>query len=387
VSTLVLITGTGRSGTSTMSGTLDHLGLHVPGPYLGANKSNPKGFFESRWSVQFHKRITSGAGINDFDSRPDAFALAQAAVTDELRTELREFLARESREHDQVVVKDPRSVWAQRVWREAAERAGLEITYISMLRHPAEVVGSRTTYYATPADEAARHSYETFNVARWVNSSLVSERETRGQRRAFVSYVDLLHDWRPVLVGLAQDLGLSYDVDVAGGESSSVDEFIDPGLRRHQVTWDDLGVPEDLRSIAEAVWGDLLELQAGHGVDAAASADLDLQAERYRALFTMAADIAHDNVETERRRLRELTQKPRKGKRQDEQPRGTQPAAKAARTSGGERSRQRSPSTPPGAGARAAGRPRVEDLPVGQVGGRDLLRVIVARARRRLSRG
>jgi hypothetical protein len=234
-----------------MSGTLDHLGLHVPGPYLGANKSNPKGFFESRWSVQFHKRITSGAGINDFDSRPDAFALAQAAVTDELRTELREFLARESREHDQVVVKDPRSVWAQRVWREAAERAGLEITYISMLRHPAEVVGSRTTYYATPADEAARHSYETFNVARWVNSSLVSERETRGQRRAFVSYVDLLHDWRPVLVGLAQDLGLSYDVDVAGGESSSVDEFIDPGLRRHQVTWDDLGVPEDLRSIAE----------------------------------------------------------------------------------------------------------------------------------------
>src|SRR4051794_29657438 len=257
-----------------MSGTFDHLGLHVPGPYLGANPSNPKGFFESRWAVQFHRQITSGSGINDFDSRPDAFALAQGAVTDELRAELREFLSREGREHDQVVVKDPRSVWAQQVWREAAGEAGLEIVYISMLRHPAEVVGSRTTYYAKSAGEAERRSYETFNVARWVNSSLVSERETRGLRRAFVSYTDLLDDWRPVLTGLAEDLGLTYDVDVAGGEASSVDEFIDPDLRRHQVTWDDLEVPEPLRSIAQAVWDDLLLLKQGHGVAGDASTDL-----------------------------------------------------------------------------------------------------------------
>jgi hypothetical protein len=133
-----------------MSGTFDQLGLHVPGPYLGANESNPKGFFESKWSVRFHKQITSAAGINDFDSRPDAFALAQTAVTDELRADLRDFLTFESRDHDQVVVKDPRSVWTQEVWRDAAEQVGLEIVFISMLRHPAEVVGSRTTYYAKP---------------------------------------------------------------------------------------------------------------------------------------------------------------------------------------------------------------------------------------------
>ena len=363
MSKLVLITGTGRSGTSTMSGTFDQLGLHVPGPYLGANRSNPKGFFESKWAVQFHKQITSGAGINDFDSRPDAFDLAQGAVSDALRAELRAFLTDESRDHDQVVVKDPRSVWAQRVWREAAADVGLEIVYVSMLRHPAEVVGSRATYYAKGTDESQRRSYETFNVARWVNSSVVSERETRGETRAFVSYLDLLDDWRPVLVRLAEDLGLTYDVDVAGGEASGVDEFIDPGLRRHQVTWDDLDVPEPLQTIAQAVWDDLLVLQSGHGTDAGASADLDDQAERYRALFTMSADISHDAVETERRRVRELAEKPRRAKG-DAQPRPTKASA---------------PKAPP--------RPkRVEDLPVGQVGGRDLLRVIAGRARRRLSR-
>ena len=350
MSTLVLITGTGRSGTSTMSGTFDHLGLHVPGPYLGANESNPKGFFESRWSVRFHKRITSASGIHDFDGRPDAFHLAQGAVTDDLRAELREFLARESKGHDQVVVKDPLSVWAQQVWRKAAADVGLEIVYVSMLRHPAEVVGSRTTYYARPTDEAAQRAYETFNVARWVNSSLISERETRGQRRAFVSYVDLLTDWRPVLVGLADDLGLPYVVDVAGGEASGVDEFIDPGLRRHRVTWDDLMVPEELQTIAQSVWDDLLVLQAGHGADEAASADLDVQTERYGALYRASAAIAHDAIETERRRLRDQIDQPHRAKK----------AAPAARG--------------------------VQDLPVGEVGGRDLLRVVAGRLRRKVTR-
>ncbi|WP_151083626.1 sulfotransferase family protein [Nocardioides cynanchi] len=354
MSTLVLITGTGRSGTSTMSGAFHHLGLHVPGPYLGANESNPKGFFESRWAVRFHKQITEGASIHEFDSRPEAFDLAQAAVTDELRAKLRGFLSRETNGHDQVVVKDPRSVWTQEVWRAAAAELGVDIRYISMLRHPAEVVGSRTTYYAHPTDQARRRSYETFNVARWINGSLVSERETRGQSRAFVSYVDLLTDWRPVLTGLADDLGLHYDVDVAGGAPSAVDDFIDPGLRRHRVTWDDLEVPDALREIAEQVWSGLLRLQAAHGTDDAASAGLDEQAERYRRLFSSSADIAHDAVESERQGLR---------------PRGS--------------ARDGAPSAAPAPKPAPAG---VDGMPVGQVGGRDLVKVVLARAGRKVGR-
>ena len=240
----------------------------------------------------------------------------------------------------------------------------MEIVFISMLRHPAEVVGSRTTYYANPEDAEAQRSYATFNVARWVNSTLVSERETRGRRRAFVSYVDLLTDWRPVLAGLADDLGLTYDVDVAGGEASGVDDFIDPDLRRHAVTWDDLEIPEDLRTLAQAVWDDLLVLQAGHGADADASADLDVQSERYQELFRTAADISHDALETERRRLRELTEKPRR-RDSEARPRVDAPPAKQAA---------------------ATTHTGVEALPVGDVGGRDLMRVVAGRLRRKVSR-
>lgn len=291
MSLLVLITGTGRSGTSTMSGTLHHLGLSVPGPYLGANDSNPKGFFESKWSVRFHKQITAAAQISDFDARPGALAKARAAVTPQLRHQLDGFLAEHATE-DQLVVKDPRTVWAQELWQEAAARAGRQVVFISMLRHPAEVVGSRATYYAKGSGRGGRRRYETFSVARWVNSSLISERGTRNAPRAFVRYTDLLDDWRPVLRRLGTDLGLSYAVDLDG--PTPVDDFIDPGLRRHQVGWDELEVPDRLQQLADRIWADLNLLADRGGVDEEASADLDELSTAYNRLFAESAAIAHD---------------------------------------------------------------------------------------------
>ena len=119
---LVLITGTGRSGTSTMAGTLHHLGLSVPGPLWDADATNPKGYFESSWSVRFHKRILRTAGIRDDDGNPAVIERARAAVTDEIRGELVAWL-RQWDGQEQIVVKDPRSVWTQQLWKDAAAAA------------------------------------------------------------------------------------------------------------------------------------------------------------------------------------------------------------------------------------------------------------------------
>jgi hypothetical protein len=295
---LILITGTGRSGTSTMSGALHHLGLYVPGPFLGSNESNPKGFFESRWSVRFHKRLVERAGVHEFDSRPNAIDRVRAAVTAADLEALGAFVAEQAAVSDQVVVKDPRSVWVQRAWEEAAAAHGLQVRFITMLRHPAEVVGSRTTYYSgheagrSPEADRKRRDYAIFNVARWVNSSLVSERETRGRTRAFVRYVDLLADWRQVLLTLRGDLGLRYDLDGPGAEA--VDEFVDPTLRRHTVTWADIDIPRDLQDVAQSVWEALQSLCDLSGADAGASARLDELAATYERVLADAAALDHD---------------------------------------------------------------------------------------------
>lgn len=309
-SALVLITGTGRSGTSTMSGTLHHLGLRVPGPYLGANESNPKGFFESRWSVRFHSDLTERAGIHIFDNRPDATARVQRVVTGRDRNRLASFFDRKLVGHDQTVVKDPRTVWTQRLWAEVAATRDVELRYVSMLRHPAEVVGSRITYYSgrgivQPADaEQGRRRYAILNLARWINVSLVNERQTRGLDRAFVRYTDLLDDWRAVATSLQADLGLRYGIDVASGEPCAVDDFIDAGLRRHGVAWDELSVPEDLQRLAQQVWDQLQVVADAHGRSGQASAALDLLAEEYADLLVTAealdADLRDDDVRAAR---------------------------------------------------------------------------------------
>jgi len=296
---LVLVTGTGRSGTSTISGSLHHLGLHVPGPYLGANKTNPKGFYESRWAVDFHKELTGRALIDAFDGQPDAMQRARSAAGPDMRSALADWLRVQADGHTQVVVKDPRSVWAQGLWRDAAHEAELDIAYVSMLRHPAEVIGSRATYYASKADEAQRRRYEVCSVGRWVNGSLISERETRGQRRTFVPYTDLLDDWRTVLRRVRDDLGLELNTDLSQNSHHPVDDFIDPNLRRIRVTWEELIVPPDLRGIAQSVWDELSGLYGLGADDEGTSSRLDELSGRYETLYADAAAIALDAAATQ----------------------------------------------------------------------------------------
>ena len=292
---LVLITGTGRSGTSTMSGALHHLGLSVPGPHLGANRTNPKGFFESRWSVQFHKRIHRRAQVNDFDARLDALEQVREATTEESAAEIDEWLAEQTAW--QVVLKDPRTVWHQRLWAERAAAAGREIRFVSMLRHPAEVVGSRVTYYLSRGDvDLDERAYVISNVGRWISASLVNERETRGQPRAFVRYTDLLTDWRGVAAALRDDLGLAYDTDLDPATKSPVDEFIEPDLRRVRATWDDLDLPSELRAIAASTWEHLVVLADHHGVHAESSSALDVLALRYARLVEDAEALSYDAI-------------------------------------------------------------------------------------------
>ena len=294
---LVLITGAGRSGTSAMAGTLHHLGLSVPGPYLGANTSNPRGFFESSWSVAFHNELTKRAGIGIVDSRPGALARVQAAITPQTRSRLEAFLIEKAEQGNQIVVKDPRTVWSQRLWNETAQQVGLELRCITMLRHPCEVAGSRSTYYGRANDAETRRRDSILNVARWTNTSLISERETRGLVRAFVRYTDLLQDWRAVTTRVGDELGLRYPNASGGRPLEAVDDFIDPSLRRHEMTWADLDIPESLQAVAQGAWDELnLLADVAGGTDTAVSSSLDRLSRGFGRLLADAEAISGDTI-------------------------------------------------------------------------------------------
>ena len=88
----------------------------------------------------------------------------------------------------------------------AAVRCDAQASYVTMLRHVTEVVGSKKRYYA-PGQTGSAFS-EVQRTAAWVNMMLHTERATRGATRAFVRYDDLLTDWTVPVFRLGQDLGL-----------------------------------------------------------------------------------------------------------------------------------------------------------------------------------
>ena len=293
---LILVTGAGRSGTSTVAGTLHYLGFHVPEPVMKGNESNPRGFFESWWPVRFHQRIMKRAVIEQTDGRPGAAGLMRDAVDDDVREELAGWLTEVAAASDRVVVKDPRAFWVSWLWEETADEVGLDIGFLTMLRHPTEVLGSRQTYYSGYRPHMDRWSFSVWNLCSWINANLLTEHQTRGRRRTFLAYEALLTDWRTAMAGVQRDLGVTYDDDLDPGHRHEVDEFIDAGLRRHEVSWGEWDLPADLVEIAEGAWAALVRLSERGGQDPDAEAALDALRERYTTLYDVSAAISQDTA-------------------------------------------------------------------------------------------
>lgn len=306
MSRIVVVAGAGRSGTSTIAGALSMLGLHLPEPQVPADDTNPRGFYESQWVVDFHKALLRrDPVVRTLDSRPEAAELARKLPTPDDAEELDEWLgeALASARSGQVVVKDPRLFWFHDLWRDAAAARGAGIGFITMLRHPVEVAKSRDTHYTADEGETFRRQRATANVAAWCNACLITEEVTRPDLRVFVRYVDLIAEWRPVLADVVERLDLEMDLDAG---AAAVDAFIEPTLRRSETTWDFVDVPDTLRAVAEGVWDEMNRLVVDP-VDPAVPPALERLRADYLRLHDHAVAVALDHTRTREVHVRRRT--------------------------------------------------------------------------------
>jgi hypothetical protein len=279
---LVLVVGVGRSGTSLLAGMLGQLGFHIPQPEVVADETNPKGFGEPRWVVDFHTRLMRKLRVIVFDARPVAFEKTASVDGDE---ELSTWLAGELARADDVVVKDPRLGWFLGLWQRCSDQLGARISQITMLRHPAEILTSARKNYGDWQSDASR-------AAAWLNVMLETERTTRGAARVYIRYEDLLQDWRGQIARAGRTLDLPLLTDITPERAAAVDAFVDPSLHRHRVGWDDLDVPASVRELCDEVWSGFERLATGDDVAAA----LDDAHERYRTLYREAEAISQPSV-------------------------------------------------------------------------------------------
>lgn len=293
---IVIVVGPGRSGTSSFAGTLKRLGLHVPTPEVGANETNPSGFYEPRWVVDFHNRLLERAAVRTLDASPDARARAERTGSRPgVRKKLHEWLGEALEQAPQLIIKDPRTTWFSKLWVDIAEEYGITPGFVTMLRHPAEVSGSRQTYYGKDSVGAERRGDDIVRIAGWINVALDAERSSRGRDRSLVRYSDLTSDWRSTMTRVGKQLDLTYTPSVET-QPHPVDEFIDPGLRRIRIDWDDVDIPDSLRDLGERSWQALSALASDDTGDPDTLAKLDAIAADYAALQADAAALRRHDV-------------------------------------------------------------------------------------------
>ena len=183
---VVFVVGSGRSGTSTMAGTLRTLGLHVPQPEVVADATNPKGFGEPRWVVDLHHELLQRSNVQVSDARPRAWldtgtTSGDHATRERVAAWLEDqfAVARRARRQGPARLVVPRPVASR------ADRCDATSSYVTMLRPVTEVVGSKQTYYGPRGQSGAGSDQgDVTRTAAWVNMMLHTERATRGQQRA-----------------------------------------------------------------------------------------------------------------------------------------------------------------------------------------------------------
>ncbi len=295
---VLFVAGAGRSGTSTMAGLMQIMGLHVPQPEVAADATNPKGFGEPRWVVDHHDRLLKESVVQVSDARPDAwFETGRISTREPERIRTAEWLEGHFSEGAELVVKDPRLSWFLSLWRVSAIRVGATPVFATMLRPPAEVVGSKQTYYANKL--GAAHL-----TASWLNMLLHTERATResvagpvdGSGRAFVRYGDLLDDWTKVTMAVGEQLGLQHVMHAKSEQIRDGHRFVDPSLRRMAQSLDDLNLPPRLHELTAATWDELNKLADPGGDTPEVHAALDQLREAYVDLYAESEAISRSSV-------------------------------------------------------------------------------------------
>ncbi len=295
---VVFVVGSGRSGTSTMAGTLRTLGMHVPQPEVVADATNPKGFGEPRWVVDLHHELLQRSNVQVSDARPRAWLDTGTTSGDHAtRERVATWLEEQFAAGDELVIKDPRAAWFLGLWRAAADRCDATSSYITMLRPVTEVVGSKQKYYGHMG-AGSDHGAVT-RTAAWINMMLHTERATRGQQRAFVRYGDLLDDWTRPVFGLGEAFDLAAVKTAMAVDIAEVHRFIDPSLRRVTMTWEDISVPSLLRELADETWQALDTIAEGDS--AAAQQHCDQLRVAYAEHYGDAEAFAHSTVVAQRR--------------------------------------------------------------------------------------
>lgn len=214
-----------------MAGLLGELGCTLPNDLMAPAEMNAKGFFESNRITTLNESILASVGMTWFDLRRFPDSWYEGPKAEAFRQRAAACLEEEFGGSPLFVMKDPRHCRLVRLWDSALGDCGVRPAYVCIFRDPAEVGASLMRWAG----------YEPlYGQMLWLRHVLDSEAATRGSKRVFLSYEQLLSDWQVVANRIAAELDVTFPRSVQTA-SCSVAQFLQRDLQH--LSSDELAIP------------------------------------------------------------------------------------------------------------------------------------------------
>lgn len=223
--TAIFVAGMHRSGTSAMTRVLSLLGCTLPQALLPLSRGdNDLGFWESKPIMELNNDIIAAAGSSWDDWNYFQEGWIESGTAEPFKVRAADLLHEEFQDAPLIAIKDPRICRFLPLWVEAADRAGYASSVVVPIRNPVEVAASLNK--RNQIDPALAQLV-------WLRHTLDAEKFSRGLPRSYVSYANLVSDWRSVVSKIQSDIGLVLPRQSPLSEDE-VDQFLDPALRRNR---------------------------------------------------------------------------------------------------------------------------------------------------------
>ena len=221
---IIVVLGMHRSGTSAVARVCNLLGADLGQRLMPPQADNLRGFWEHAELHGVHDALLAALGYTWDDGRSLPDQWWRSADVRPYRDQLIHILKRDFSGSTLPCVKDPRMSRLAPLWIELLREIGWQPRFLLTVRKPPAIAESLE---ARNGFSHAKSYYLT--LRHWLDAELA----TRGQRRAFVSYEELLKEWRPAMRPPWDRLGLPWPAD-NGMRDARIREFLTAELQHHQ---------------------------------------------------------------------------------------------------------------------------------------------------------
>ncbi len=219
----IIILGMHRSGTSALTRVLNLLGMELGQPLLPPHATNVTGFWEHAEIVAMNEQILQLLGSTWDDANFLQKTLFHCKTLNQLQQQAAKIIYRNFSTCPLWGIKDPRICRLLPFWLPVFADTGCQLHFILMARHPFEVTASLQQRDDFKLEKSLKL---------WLTHLLNSEHDSRYHSRVFVTYQELLTDWRTTVIKIADRLKIHW-LNVPENSAFGVEQFLSNNLKHH----------------------------------------------------------------------------------------------------------------------------------------------------------